>query len=40
MNQEYRAHEVSGDEKAIRWRRAVNASPAYADYQRKKGTRS
>ena len=40
MNQEYRAHEVFGDEKALWWRRAVNAYPDYADYQRKKGTRS
>jgi hypothetical protein len=40
VNQEYRAREVFGDEKALRWRRAVNAYPDYADYQRKRGTRS
>jgi F420H(2)-dependent quinone reductase len=31
----YRAREVFGDEKAIWWRRAVDAYPDYADYQRK-----
>ena len=31
----YRAREVSGDEKALWWRRAVDAYPDYADYQRK-----
>jgi hypothetical protein len=40
VNQEYRAREVFGDEKALRWRRVVNAYPDYADYQRKRGTRS
>ena len=39
-NQEYRAREVSGDEKALWWRRAVNAYPDYAGYQRKRGPRS
>ncbi|MFB4285751.1 nitroreductase/quinone reductase family protein [Nonomuraea sp. MTCD27] len=32
---EYRAREVFGDEKALWWRRAVDAYPDYADYQRK-----
>lgn len=32
---DYRAREVSGDEKAIWWQRAVAAYPDYADYQRK-----
>jgi deazaflavin-dependent oxidoreductase (nitroreductase family) len=32
---QYRAREVSGDEKALWWRRAVDAFPDYADYQRK-----
>ncbi|GAA1566078.1 hypothetical protein GCM10009678_56200 [Actinomadura kijaniata] len=31
----YLAREVSGDEKALWWRRAVEAYPAYAEYQRK-----
>lgn len=31
----YRAREVFGDEKAIWWRRAVDACPDYAGYQRK-----
>lgn len=31
----YRAREVSGEEKASWWRRAVDAYPDYADYQRK-----
>lgn len=35
MTGEYRAREASGDEKAIWWRRAVDAYPPYADYQRK-----
>src|SRR5262245_30645328 len=30
---EYRAREVFGDEKAVWWRRAVDAYPDYADYQ-------
>jgi deazaflavin-dependent oxidoreductase (nitroreductase family) len=33
----YRAREVFGDEKALWWRRAVDAFPDYADYQRKAG---
>lgn len=32
---EYRAREVTGEEKAVWWRRAVDAYPDYADYQRK-----
>jgi deazaflavin-dependent oxidoreductase (nitroreductase family) len=32
---EYRAREVSGDEKALWWRRAVEAYPPYAEYQEK-----
>ncbi len=31
----YRAREVSGDERALWWRRAVEAYPDYADYQRR-----
>jgi deazaflavin-dependent oxidoreductase (nitroreductase family) len=31
---EYRAREVLGEEKAAWWRRAVEAYPDYADYQR------
>ncbi len=31
----YRALEVSGDEKVLWWRRAVDAFPDYAGYQRK-----
>ncbi len=31
----YLAREVTGDEKAIWWERAVAAYPSYADYQRK-----
>ena len=31
----YRVREVSGDEKAIWWERAVAAFPDYADYQRR-----
>ena len=34
LTREYRAREVSGDEKALWWRRAVDAYPDYADYQR------
>jgi deazaflavin-dependent oxidoreductase (nitroreductase family) len=33
--QTYRARQVSGDEKTIWWRRAVDAYPDYADYQRR-----
>ncbi len=32
---EMRAREVVGDEKAVWWQRAVEAWPAYADYQRR-----
>ena len=35
VTREYRAREVSGDEKAGWWRRAVDAYPDYADYRRK-----
>jgi deazaflavin-dependent oxidoreductase (nitroreductase family) len=35
LTREYRAREVFGDEKALWWRRAVDAYPDYADYQRK-----
>jgi deazaflavin-dependent oxidoreductase (nitroreductase family) len=35
VTREYRAREVSGDEKDLWWRRAVDAYPDYADYQRK-----
>jgi deazaflavin-dependent oxidoreductase (nitroreductase family) len=35
VTRKYRAHEVFGDEKALWWRRAVDAYPDYADYQRR-----
>ncbi|HEY4020509.1 MAG TPA: nitroreductase/quinone reductase family protein [Pseudonocardiaceae bacterium] len=35
VRQEYEAREVAGDEKARWWRRAVDAYPDYAEYQRK-----
>jgi deazaflavin-dependent oxidoreductase (nitroreductase family) len=35
VTRRYRAREVIGDEKALWWRRAVDAYPEYADYQRK-----
>jgi deazaflavin-dependent oxidoreductase (nitroreductase family) len=35
VTRDYRAREVSGDEKAIWWERAVEAYPDYADYQRR-----
>jgi deazaflavin-dependent oxidoreductase (nitroreductase family) len=35
VNRRYRAREVFGDDKALWWRRAVDAFPDYADYQRK-----
>jgi deazaflavin-dependent oxidoreductase (nitroreductase family) len=35
VTRRYRAREVFGDEKALWWRRAVDAYPDYADYQRK-----
>ena len=34
LTREYQAREVFGDEKALWWRRAVDAFPDYADYQR------
>lgn len=37
VTRQYRAREVSGDEKALWWRRAVDAFPDYAGYQRKTG---
>jgi len=35
VTRRYRAREVLGEEKALWWRRAVDAFPDYADYQRK-----
>ncbi|HEY1275748.1 MAG TPA: nitroreductase family deazaflavin-dependent oxidoreductase [Thermoleophilaceae bacterium] len=35
VTRQYRAREVSGDERAVWWRRAVDAYPDYADYQRR-----
>ena len=35
VTKDYEAREVFGDEKALWWRRAVDAYPDYADYQRK-----
>jgi deazaflavin-dependent oxidoreductase (nitroreductase family) len=35
VTKEYEAREVSGDEKAVWWERAVEAWPDYADYQTK-----
>jgi deazaflavin-dependent oxidoreductase (nitroreductase family) len=35
VTRDYRAREVFGDERAVWWRRAVDAYPDYADYQRK-----
>jgi deazaflavin-dependent oxidoreductase (nitroreductase family) len=32
---DYRAREVTGDEKATWWKRALEVWPAYADYQKK-----
>jgi F420H(2)-dependent quinone reductase len=32
---DYRARELDGDEREVWWRRAVEAFPNYADYQRK-----
>jgi deazaflavin-dependent oxidoreductase (nitroreductase family) len=37
VTRQYRAREVFADEKALWWRRAVDAYPDYADYQRKTG---
>jgi F420H(2)-dependent quinone reductase len=34
-NADYIAREVTGDEKAVWWERAVEAFPNYADYQKK-----
>lgn len=34
VTRDYRAREVSGEEKAVWWRRAVAAFPDYAGYQR------
>lgn len=34
VTRQYRAREVFGDEKALWWRRAVDAYPDYAEYQR------
>jgi deazaflavin-dependent oxidoreductase (nitroreductase family) len=34
VTRQYRAREVTGDEKALWWRRAVDAFPDYAEYQR------
>lgn len=35
ITRDYRAREITGDEKALWWSRAVDAYPDYADYQRK-----
>jgi len=35
VTKDYRAREVTGEEKAIWWKRAVDAYPPYADYQKK-----
>jgi deazaflavin-dependent oxidoreductase (nitroreductase family) len=35
VRQDMLAHEVTGDEKAVWWARAVEAYPDYADYQKK-----
>lgn len=35
VKRDYRAREVTGDEKAIWWERAVAAFPTYAEYQTK-----
>ena len=35
VTRDYEAREVSGDEKAVWWGRAVAAYPDYADYQKK-----
>ena len=37
VTREYTARELSGDEKALWWRRAVAAYPDYAEYQRRAG---
>ncbi|GAA3370595.1 hypothetical protein GCM10017744_095010 [Streptomyces antimycoticus] len=35
MRQDMTAREVTGEEKALWWERAVEAYPDYADYQKK-----
>lgn len=35
VRKDYRARELSGDERAVWWERAVEAFPPYADYQEK-----
>ncbi|MQY25480.1 nitroreductase family deazaflavin-dependent oxidoreductase [Nocardia aurantia] len=35
VRKDYTAHEVSGEEKALWWERAVEAWPDYAEYQKK-----
>lgn len=35
VKKDYRAREISGDERALWWERAVAAYPPYADYQQK-----
>jgi F420H(2)-dependent quinone reductase len=35
VTKDYRAREVTGEEKAVWWERAVAAYPPYADYQKK-----
>jgi deazaflavin-dependent oxidoreductase (nitroreductase family) len=35
VKRDYRAREVSGDERAVWWERALETWPAYADYQTK-----
>jgi deazaflavin-dependent oxidoreductase (nitroreductase family) len=35
VKRDYRARELTGEEKALWWGRAVAAFPAYADYQKK-----
>jgi deazaflavin-dependent oxidoreductase (nitroreductase family) len=35
VKREYRAHEATGEEKALWWERAVEAWPDYAEYQKK-----
>lgn len=35
VKRDYRAREVTGDEKALWWERSVAAYPPYADYQKK-----
>ena len=35
VTKDYEAHEVTGDDKAVWWERAVEAWPDYAEYQKK-----